>query len=105
MKAKPRTGWKPMPKPAKTIQVRFSTDPHDPPYWPVGLTALEKIEALAKVAPAEFQAVHLLVDNALREAWRKLSHAEILGLLDLAEAAGRPYHWKCDEPRETKGGA
>jgi hypothetical protein len=83
-------------------RVTFSTDPHDPPYWPVGLMAIEKIDLLAKAEPAQFQAVHTLVDFALREAWRKLGHADILRLLDLEESAGRPYHWTCDEPRVTK---
>lgn len=86
--------------------VKFSTDPHDPPYWPVGLMAIEKIELLARVsAAARFQAVHVLVDSALREEWRRLSHAAILQVLDQEETAGRPYHWTCEDPAIGKGGA
>ena len=96
-----KTGREPSPR------VTFSTDPHDPPYWPVGLMAIEKIDLLSTASPSTFQALHTLVDFALRDVWRKLSHADIIRLLDLEEAAGRPYHWKCDAPSVThpKGGA
>jgi hypothetical protein len=81
--------------------VRFSTDPHDPPYWPIGLMAIEKIHLLADVSPAQFQAIHVLVDAALREKWRRLAHAEILRALDQEDTVGRPYQWKRDA--ETGG--
>jgi hypothetical protein len=66
--------------------------------------AIEKITLLSAVAGAKFQALHVIVDDILREEWRKLSHAEILRLLDLEEAAGRPYHWNCDDLAVTQRG-
>jgi len=48
---------------------RFSTDLHDPPFWQSGLMFGDKIQRLCALAPQKAQAIHVLVDMALREVW------------------------------------
>jgi len=48
---------------------RFSTDVHDPPFWQSGLGFDAKIRQLCVLSPQNAQAIHVLVDLALREVW------------------------------------
>lgn len=47
----------------------FSSDPNDPPFWPVGQMFIEKVERLAVLSPQKTQALHAIVDSVLRETW------------------------------------
>jgi hypothetical protein len=42
---------------------------HDPPFWQSGLMFGDKIQRLCTLAPQKAQAIHVLVDLALREVW------------------------------------
>ena len=54
-------------RPARAPQ--FSADQHDPPFWQSGLMFGDKINRLCALAPDKAQAIHVLVDLALRETW------------------------------------
>jgi hypothetical protein len=51
---------------------QVSRDSYDPPWWPVGLTFIEKVEYLSALSPQMIQTIHAMVDTTLREEyWRR----------------------------------
>ena len=87
--------------PVRLSRVPFSTNKHDPAYWPVGLTVNEQLQLLCAVSPDRGGAFGVLVDFALREEWAKLDRDAIMRLLDASEDC-TPHVWKCDAPEVTK---
>jgi hypothetical protein len=59
----------PLPANPPAPNPRFSTDLHDPPFWQSGLMFGDKIQRLCTLSPQKAQAIHVLVDLALREVW------------------------------------
>ena len=59
----------------------------------------ERIGILRHVAVDKAEAISILVNEALKDEWNAI------GPTKRRTADGvSPYHWKCDEPRITKGG-
>jgi hypothetical protein len=70
---------------AKTLT--FSTDPHDPPFWPLGLTFKEQLQRLEQLAPDRAQAVRFFLEHPQS---RKMKAA----LTVLLEMALRDEFWR-----------